>query len=139
MKMLTRFRRSLPCLIATLAWLPLAASAQPTTPAELVAAYSKQAGRAASPERGQKLFTTNFGRAFGWSCSSCHGAPPTREGKDQVSEKRIAPFAPAFNDKRFTDRAMVENHFRQNCKDVVGRECTPLEKADVLAWVLTLK
>jgi hypothetical protein len=104
-----------------------------------VAAYGKQAGQAASPERGQKFFSTNFGREFGWSCSSCHGAPPTREGRDQVSDKAIAPFAPAFNDKRFTDRAKVENHFRQNCKDVVGRECTPLEKADVLAWVLTLR
>lgn len=135
----TRSRLLWPCLATALMSLPLAASAQPATPAELAAAYARQAGQAASPERGQKFFTTNFGRDFGWSCSSCHGAPPTRDGRDQVSDKRIAPFAPAFNDKRFTDRAKVENHFRQNCKDVVGRECTPLEKADVLAWVLTLK
>ena len=29
--------------------------------------------------------------------------------------------------------------FRNNCKDVVGRDCSAAEKADVLAWLLTLK
>jgi hypothetical protein len=30
-------------------------------------------------------------------------------------------------------------NFRMNCKDVVGRECTAAEKADVLSWLLTVK
>jgi len=47
--------------------------------------------------------------------------------------------APAANPARFTDRTAVELNFRINCKDVVGRECTAAEKADVLAWLLTLK
>lgn len=124
-----------------LAWavLALVPAAQAATPAELLAIYTAQAGAPANAERGQKLFTTNFGRDFGWSCSSCHGAVPTGTGKDMVTEKSIAPFAPAFNPKRFTDRGRVDNYFRLNCKDVVGRECTAGEKADVLAWVLTLK
>ena len=37
------------------------------------------------------------------------------------------------------DRCRVEKWFRRNCNDVVGRECTAAEKADVLAWLLTLK
>ena len=55
------------------------------------------------------------------------------------SNKPIRPMAPAFNPGRFTDRTKVENAFRLNCTDVVGRECTALEKADVLSWLLTLK
>jgi len=47
--------------------------------------------------------------------------------------------APAFNDKRFTDAAKTEKWFRRNCNDVVGRECTPAEKANVLTWLLSLK
>jgi len=126
--------RVAPLLLALAAGLVQAA-----TPAELLAGYSAQAGGAASAERGQKLFSTNFGRDLGLSCASCHGALPTKPGKDVVSEKPIAPLAPASNPKRFTDKAKVETNFNLNCKDVVGRVCTPGEKADVLAWLLSLK
>lgn len=118
-------------------WLPAASAATPT---DLLADYTKQAGGAApSAERGQKLFSTNFGRQLGWSCSSCHTADPTRYGKDDMTGKRIAPMAPAANPERFTDKSKAENHFRLNCRDVVGRDCTPAEKADVLAWLISLK
>lgn len=125
--------------VALLALACLFPAAQAATPAELLAAYTAQAGAAASPERGEKLFTTNFGKELGLSCSSCHGAVPTKTGKHAISDKRIEPLAPAFNDKRFTDRSKVEGWFRTNCRDVVGRECTAGEKADVLSWLLTLK
>jgi mono/diheme cytochrome c family protein len=114
-------------------------AAEPTTPAQLLAAYTAQAGTAASPERGQKLFNTNFGRELGLSCASCHGKAPQKSGSHALTEKTIAPLAPAANPARFTDRTAVELNFRINCKDVVGRECTAAEKADVLAWLLTLK
>lgn len=117
----------------------LAPAAHAATPAELLAAYTAQAGAPASPERGQKLFTTNFGREFGWSCASCHGAKPTRDGQHALTEKKIAPLAPAANPARFTDRTRADLNFRINCKDVVGRECTAAEKADVLSWLLTLE
>ncbi len=109
------------------------------TPAALVAEYAAKAGAPASSERGQKLYGTNFGKEFGWSCATCHGAMPTKNGKHDVSEKVIKPLAPAANPARFTDRAQVEFYFRLNCKDVMGRECTAQEKADVLSWLLTLK
>jgi Domain of unknown function (DUF1924) len=117
----------------------LCPAAQAAAPADLLAKYSAQAGVAPSPERGQQFFTTKFGRNFDWSCSTCHGAVPTKVGKDDVTEKPIQPMAPAFNAARFTDAAKVEYMFRLNCKDVVGRECTAAEKADVLSWLLTLK
>jgi hypothetical protein len=109
------------------------------TPADLLAHYTAQAGAPPSPERGQKLFTTNFGKEMGWSCSSCHGEVPTGQGHDQMTEKSIQPMAPAVNPARFTDRYKVENAFRLNCKDVVGRECTAAEKADIISWLMSLK
>ena len=62
-----------------------------------------------------------------------------KPGKDDVSGKRIDPLAPAAQASRFTDKVKVENSLRLNCKDVVGRECTAAEKADVLAWLMSLK
>jgi hypothetical protein len=112
-------------------------AAHATTPAELLAGYGAQAGQAASVERGQQLFTTRHGRE--WSCSTCHGATPTAVGKHASTGKQIAPMAPAFNAERFTDAAKVEKWFRRNCNDVVGRECSAGEKADVIAWLTTLR
>jgi hypothetical protein len=114
-------------------------AAQAATPAELLAAYTAQAGAPPSPERGQRLFTTNFGRPLDWSCSSCHGAVPVKPGRDEVSEKPIAALAPAANPARFTDKRRVDTKFRLNCLDVVGRECTAGEKADVMSWLISLK
>jgi len=129
------------CCVALIvaAGLVCAASAGAATPEDLLAGYNKAAGAAPSPERGQRFFNTNFGRDLGLSCASCHGAVPTKEGKDAVTDKKIRPFAPAFNPARFTDATKVEYNFRMNCKDVVGRECTAVEKADLLSWLLTLK
>lgn len=113
--------------------------AQAATPAEILESYSAGAAMPPMPERGRLLFNTNFGKTMGLSCSSCHGAVPTKMSTDVVTEKRIAPLAPAFNDKRFRDKSRVEFMFKLNCKDVVGRECTALEKADVLAWLISLQ
>lgn len=130
-----RARLALVALVTATGALPASHAA---APAELLAAYTAQAGAPASAERGQKLFTTNFGRDFGWSCSTCHTATPTGAGKDDLTGKPIAPMAPAANPKRFTDRSRVDHQFRLNCKDVVGRECSAGEKADVLAWLISL-
>jgi hypothetical protein len=116
----------------------LAPAVHAATPAELLAAYSAQAGSPPSPERGKKLFTTNFGKALGLSCSSCHTGNPLKPGKDDVTERPITPLAPAANAERFTDKAKVELKFKMNCRDVVGRDCTAAEKADVMSWLLSL-
>ncbi|WIT13437.1 DUF1924 domain-containing protein [Paucibacter sediminis] len=108
-----------------------------TTAAEQLAALSAQAGTAGDPARGQRLFTSKHGAE--WSCSSCHGALPTQAGRHASTGKPIAPLAPAFNPERFGDAAKSEKWFRRNCKDVLGRECSAGEKADVLAWLITLK
>lgn len=113
------------------------ASAWAGTPAEQLSALSAQAGRSPSPVQGQRFFNTQQGRE--WSCASCHNALPTGDGKHASTGKGIAPLAPAFNPARFTDPAKSEKWFRRNCNDVAGRECTAAEKADMLAWLLSLK
>lgn len=120
--------------LALITVMPIAGA---TTPVKLLSDYTAQAGSAAVPARGQQLFTTRHGRE--WSCAACHGAVPTQTGKHASTGKAIGPLAPAFNAERFTDEAKVEKWFRRNCNDVVGRECTVVEKADVLSWLLTLK
>lgn len=114
-----------------------AAGAHATTPAEQAAAYAAQAGTAPSPARGAQFFTGRHGRE--WACASCHTASPAQAGRHATTGRPIAPMAPAFNPERFTDTAKTQKWFRRNCNDVVGRECTPGEKADVLAWLMTLK
>jgi len=114
-----------------------AAGAQAATPAEQLAGYSATAKAAADPARGQKFFATQGPKE--WSCASCHGSTPTGMGKHASTGKAIQPLAPAANAERFTDVAKTEKWFRRNCNDVLGRECTPGEKADVLAWLMTLK
>lgn len=111
--------------------------AQAVTPTAQLAAYTAQAGAAAQPARGQQLFTARHGKD--WSCASCHTATPTVQGKHASTGKPINPLAPASNPERFADAAKTEKWFRRNCNDVMGRECTAAEKADVLVWLLTLK
>lgn len=113
------------------------AAAHAATPAGQLAGYTAQAGTPAMPARGQQFFNTRQGRD--WSCASCHGAVPTQPGRHASTGKAIAPLAPAFNPERFTDAAKTEKWFRRNCNDVAARECTAAEKADVLAWLLTLQ
>lgn len=136
---MTFIRSSRPARFAavTLAASLVCAAAHATTPAELLADYSARAAAPAVPARGQRLFATLQGRE--WSCASCHTAVPSQAGRHAATGKAIRPLAPAFNPERFTDAAKVEKWFRRNCNDVMGRECSAAEKADILSWLLTVK
>ena len=112
-------------------------SAQAATPADLLSGYTAQAGAPAQAARGQAFFNSKQGKD--WSCASCHGAVPTQAGKHASTGKPITTLAPAFNPERFIDPAKVEKWFRRNCNDVADRICTPAEKADVLAWLISLR
>ncbi len=129
-------KRFFPGLLVLWAVAP-AVQAQSTTPAQLLQAYEAAAGTPARAERGRAFFTGRHGDE--WSCASCHGQRPTEVGRHAITAKSIDPMAPAFNPKAFTDERRVEKWFRRNCKDVARRECTPGEKADVLAWLQSLR
>lgn len=127
----------LPLLAILLIGLPAWGQAGDTSPAAQLERWRSQAGVPAQADRGRVFFQSRHGGE--WSCASCHGSPPTRPGEHASTGKAIAPMAPAFNGKAFTDTAKVDKWFRRNCKDVLSRECSPAEKADVLAYLISLK
>ena len=112
-------------------------------PRELLAGYEAAARQSAaafagfSAARGARFFGETHGGE--WSCSTCHTASPAAAGRHAKTGKSIAPLAPAANAERFSDAATTEKWFRRNCNDVLGRECTPQEKGDVLTWLLTVR
>ena len=110
--------------------------AQATTPQELLKSYESQSSKA-SPGKGEQFFNAKHGKE--WSCASCHDNPPNHETKHIVTGKVIKPLSPNANSARFTDEAKVDKWFMRNCNDVLGRECTAQEKADVLSWLMTVK
>ena len=133
-----RALRATGLILAAALWLASPArAADPTTPEAQLQRWSAEAGAPGNAERGRSFFTVKHGGE--WACASCHNTPPTTEGKHAATGKPIAPMAPAFNAKAFTDAAKADKWFRRNCKDVVSRECTAAEKADVLAYLIAQK
>jgi hypothetical protein len=126
--------------LASLVWMPNAAYAAPR---DLLAGYETAARQAApsfagfSAARGARFFQEPHGGE--WSCATCHTPTPVTAGKHARTGKAIAPLAPTVNPERFADAASTEKWFRRNCNDVLGRECTALEKGDVLTWLISLK
>ena len=103
---------------------------------ELLKGYEAQSGKA-SPVRGEQFFNAKHGKD--WSCGSCHENPPNHDTNHIVTGKVIKPLSPNSNPDRFTDQVKVEKWFKRNCNDVLARECSSQEKADVLSWLMTVK
>lgn len=106
------------------------------TPQELLNAYEAQSTKGI-PTRGEQFFTAKHGKE--WSCNSCHELPPNHNSKHVVTGKVIKPLSPNSNPDRLSDHAKVEKWFKRNCHDVLGRECSAQEKADVLSWLITVQ
>jgi Domain of unknown function (DUF1924) len=68
------------------------------------------------------------------SCTTCHTKDPKAAGQTRVG-KTIEPMAVSVNPKRFTDAETVAKWFLRNCSTVLGRECTAVEKGNVLAYL----
>jgi hypothetical protein len=66
------------------------------------------------------------------ACTSCHGPTLDSAGAHATTGEPIAPMS---DPGRFTDPAKVEKWFGRNCRWTLGRECTPEEKADFLAYL----
>ena len=120
-------------------------TAQPAlaeTPDEIMASIQKEAAgtpgfQGFSAARGESFFKAKHGGE--WSCASCHTEDPAATGKHAKTGKVIQPLAPSANAERFTDPAKVAKWFKRNCNDVLERVCTPQEKGDVLAYLLSVK
>jgi hypothetical protein len=92
-----------------------------------------------SAQRGQTLHTQNFttGKPDSPSCTSCHGTNPRAAGKNATG-KVIDAVALSATPTRYTDPAKVEKWFKRNCAEVIGRECSAVEKGDWLTYVMGL-
>jgi hypothetical protein len=89
-----------------------------------------------SADRGQAFWTTvhTGGKPDTPSCTSCHGPDPAAPGATRAG-KPIEPMAASIVPERFTDPEKVEKWFLRNCNSVLGRECTALEKGDVITYL----
>jgi uncharacterized protein DUF1924 len=118
-----------------------AATANPARDAILAAfaAEAKQADSAFagfSAQRGHAFWTAAHtgGKPDTPSCTTCHTPDPTREGQTRAG-KQIAPMAVSMTPDRFTDPAKVAKWFGRNCNSVLGRDCTALEKGDIITYL----
>jgi hypothetical protein len=140
-------RRALPVILMVAAALGAAALAvaQPAALDQILAEYlalAKQADpnfASFDANRGGALFRTRHpgGDAATPACTSCHGEDPRSPGENVKTGKAIEPMAVSANPKRFTNKADVEKWFRRNCKQVLGRECTPAEKGDFVTFMMS--
>ena len=119
-----------------LAMMGIVNAAFSAAPQDILKGYEAQSGKA-SFARGEQFFNAKHGKE--WSCASCHENPPNHDTKHIVTGKVIKPLSPNVNSERFIDHVKVEKWFKRNCNDVLARECTAQEKADVLAWLMTIK
>lgn len=114
-------------------------SAQAETPQQILESLVAQAGPASSV-RGEKLYRGKFsGGRNADSCTACHTESAKAVGQHVRTNKAIDPLAPVAQKDRFTDPAKVEKWFKRNCNDVLGRVCSAQEKADFIAYMISIK
>lgn len=119
----------------------LATCAQAETAQQIRTTYANEAaatqpGFTPSATRGERFFRQSFAVTEKMpACSSCHTHNPVLPGEHVVTGKRIRPLAVAGDSQRFSDPAKVEKWFGRNCREVVGRACSPAEKADFVAYL----
>jgi hypothetical protein len=139
-------RSSLSAIVVAGAVLGAAAAiAQPAARDQMLADYLAQAKQADpgfagfDAARGAALFRSRHpgGDAAAPACTSCHGDDPRSPGQNVKTGKPIEPMAVSANPKRYTNQADVEKWFRRNCKQVLGRECTPAEKGDFITFMMS--
>ena len=89
-----------------------------------------------SSARGRTLYSTEWGlgKPDTPACTSCHGQDPRGSGQTRAG-KSIDPLALSASPDRFSDPEEVEKWFGRNCRGVLGRECTPLEKGDFITYM----
>lgn len=72
-------------------------------------------------------------------CRACHVIHDEEHPAPKEAKKRkIAPLAPSHSATRLTDPDTVDTYLTLNCKLTFKRECTTLEKGDVLTWLISV-
>jgi hypothetical protein len=91
-----------------------------------------------SATRGETLHLTRHagGKPDTPACTACHGDDARGAGRTRAG-KPIEPMALSASPTRYADPAKVEKWFKRNCVEVLGRECSPREKGDWLAYMMS--
>jgi hypothetical protein len=129
---------------AVLLTLPMTVQAADPARQAILSDYAAQATTEApgftgfSAQRGETLFRTSWGTGDQRtpSCTACHTNTPTQEGRNAKTGRVIEPVAVSVNAKRFTNSDDVEKQFNRDCKSVLGRTCTALEKGDYITFMM---
>src|SRR5262245_31293058 len=127
-------------VLPPLGGLLLIAAAGADTPRDFLGRFESQAraespGFATSAARGEQFF--HQAGTKDWRCSTCHTDNPSAVGTHATTGKPIDPLSPLANAERFVRADKVDKWFKRNCNDVLERACSPAEKADLLAYLLS--
>ncbi len=115
------------------------------SPQEMLKRYEQQAKEQGilpqggfSAERGKAFYEARHtgGKPATPSCTTCHGKTPLDVGQTRTG-KPIEPMALSKSPKRYSDPEKVEKWFLRNCRSVLGRECTPVEKGDFITFMIS--
>jgi Domain of unknown function (DUF1924) len=89
-----------------------------------------------SVERGRAFWFAEHsgGKPETTACTACHTKDPKASGQTRAG-KDLKPMAVSKAPDRFTDSEKVAKWFLRNCKTVLGRECTPAEKGDIITFL----
>jgi hypothetical protein len=90
-----------------------------------------------SAERGRALYLGPHqgGTGEANACAACHTPDPRRPGQHVKTGRAIEPMAVSVNAARLIDAREVEKRFRRDCKNVLGRACTTVEKGDFVTFL----
>lgn len=106
----------------------------------MMTSYTAAGAGPADANRGAAMWTEAHPSADGGparSCTSCHPANHAVPGTHAKTGEAITPLSPKVDSQRLSDPLEIEKWFGRNCKWTIGRECTPQEKADFLAFINT--
>ena len=134
---------SAPFALAMLLAVGLASAAVAGEREDLLARYASAAKEAEpgfagfSAARGETLHLARHagGKPDTPACTACHGDDARAAGRTRAG-KPIEPMALSASPTRYADPAKVEKWFKRNCVEVLGRECSPREKGDWLAYMM---
>lgn len=68
------------------------------------------------------------------SCSACHMTDPREDGRTPQG-KALMPMAVSRSPRRFTGLGYADRWFGRMCHQVYGRDCTPIEKGNFIAYM----
>ena len=103
---------------------------------QLLGQYAELGAGPFDARAGERIWRSTYGEENPpRQCASCHTPDPRQVGKHARTAKAIEPLAPSVAPQRMSDARKVSKWLLRNCKWTLGRECTPQERGDLLAYL----